>query len=588
MIESFRPSRLEGRASEIAWRSWSPDTFEAAVHADLPIFLHLTVGWCAACRRMDEAAFSEPAVIGLLSRRVVPVRVDADRYPHIQDRYIAGGWPTSAFLTPTGELLWSATYVEADQLLGVADSVLTAWANRRAELQTEIERRQRALEAARARRSGVALVRREAVDDVITGALDAFDGRNGGFGDTPKFPPVPGIELMYHLAAKGDGDWAVRADLTLDGMLAGELRDAVDGGFFRYALAADWTEPRREKLLETNAALLRCYALGAHVRGRDDWRETVESIVAWVDGTLALPGGLWASSQDADDVYFSADAATRLKLTPPAVDTALITAHNARWIAALADAGARLGRADWMQRAAQALDALLHAMAAPGDLLYHFREAGGEPQIGYLLDDTLQAALAALAVAQATGSDAAFAHARRLAGSIEREFWADTGGFYDRSRRGDDFGLLRFRDTPIEANAEAARLFLDLAAATGERRFRGCAERVLALLSPLAARYGVAAAGFALAVDEYFQPPLRIFIVGEANGDGAGARALRRAALASPRIGRRVFSVANHSQVGTLHLSSRIEPAAFVCDRSNCSAPITEASQLAASVQVPA
>jgi uncharacterized protein len=594
MIESFRSSRLHNRAQEIAWRSWGPAAFEAAAGADTPIFLHLTVGWCDWCRRMDETTFSDPAIIELLTNRVVAIRVDADRFPHVQDRYIAGGWPTNAFLTPTGELLWSATFVDAEQLATVAGEVLSAWAGRRDELQTEIARRQRGLEASRARLSSSGLVRREAADDVVSVALDTFDPRNGAFGDAPKFPPVPAIELMYLLAARGDAAWADRADVTLDGMLAGELLDTADGGFYRYALAADWTQPCREKLLETNAALLRSYALGASVRRRADWRAVAEGVVTWVERTLARQDGLWSGSQDADETYFAADAATRATLQPPAVDPALITAQNARWISALAEAGSRLERADWVARAAAALDTLLDAMAAPGDLLYHFRLDGAEPVIPYLLDDTLQTTLAALSVAQATGRSETFAHVLRLARALEREYWADAGGFHDRARSGDELGLLRFRDRPLEANAEAARLFLDIAGATGERRFRGCAERVLGMLSPMAGRYGVAAAGFALAVDEYFHGPLRIFIVGD-NGDGprdvaesrGRAAALRTAALALPRVDRRVFSIENGAHVGPLRLRSDTLPAAFACDRTACSVPITDPAALTASVLVP-
>src|SRR5690606_20853156 len=150
---------------------------------------------------------------------------------------------------------------------------------RRAELQGEIDRRRRALEAARGRQVAVGLVRREAADDVFSALLDAFDPRNGGFGTAPKFPLPDAIELLFVQAARlGDEGSRAVAERTLDGMLAGELFDPIDGGSFRYALAADWTEPRREKPLETNAGLLRAYALGAHLLERRDWRAAAERI----------------------------------------------------------------------------------------------------------------------------------------------------------------------------------------------------------------------------------------------------------------------------------------------------------------------
>jgi uncharacterized protein len=583
MAETFRFSPRRNRAHEIGWHEWSRASFDIAAQSGKPVFLHLTVGWCTWCQQMDEQTFSDDAVIALLNERVVPIRVDADRHPHVQDRYIAGGWPTNAFLTPTGELLWSATYVDAAQLRQVATEVLTAWAGRGDELQTEIARRQRALEAARSRRSAVGLVRREAVEEIVLIAAESFDPRHGGFGDAPKFPPASAIELMYIRGARGDAEWEARADLTLDGMLAGELLDRVDGGFFRYALDADWTRPRREKLLEPNAALLRVYALGAHLRRRADWRDVAERTVGWVEATLRLPDGLWAGSQYADEAYFAAEAEARSRLEPPACDATVHVQWNAQWIAALADAGARLGRHDWIERAAAALDTLTRDFTAPGDLVYHYRVPGEAPANAHLLQDTLQTGIAALAVAQATGRPEPLAEARRRAAALERTFWADDGGFYDRARDGDDIGLLRYRDRAFEPNADAARFFLDLALVTGGGGYRACAERILATLSPAAARYGVAAAGFAIAADNFFQPPLRIFVV----GDGAAADDLRVAALAVPRADRRVFAVPNGTRIGPLQLRTDEQAAAFVCNASSCSSPILSPAALEAAVPVP-
>src|SRR5690606_30926355 len=99
------------------------------------------------------------------------------------------------------------------------------WRERHAELQVEIEKRRKALEAARGRHHVVGLVRREAADDVLAAAIDSFDARNGGFGTDPKFAYTDVVELLYMHGLRGDADLVRMADHTLDGMLAGELRD---------------------------------------------------------------------------------------------------------------------------------------------------------------------------------------------------------------------------------------------------------------------------------------------------------------------------------------------------------------------------
>src|SRR5688500_5633594 len=232
MPQQFRFSTRPNRAHEIQWQPWGKEAFANATAADRPTLLCLTAVWCHWCHQMDETTYSHAALIDLINQNFVPIRVDADQYPHVQDRYIAGGWPTNAFLTPTGEVLWAGTFIDAEQFAAVADGVRNAWTERRAELGIEIERRRKALEAARGRSSLVGMVRREAADDVWASLLESFDARNGGFGDAPKYPTPEALELLFVKPDDG-GDADRIAAQTLDGMLAGELWDAAPGGFFR-------------------------------------------------------------------------------------------------------------------------------------------------------------------------------------------------------------------------------------------------------------------------------------------------------------------------------------------------------------------
>jgi uncharacterized protein YyaL (SSP411 family) len=581
MAEELRFSPRPNRAHEIAWRTWGRAAFEEAARADKPVLLNLTAVWCHWCHVMDETTYSDPALIDLINTELVPVRVDADRYPHVQDRYIAGGWPTNAFLTPTGEVLWAGTYVPPDQFRAVADGVLAAWRTRRAELHAEIERRRKALEAARSRHPAVGIVRREAADDVLTAVQDAFDPRNGGFGSAPKFPHPDAIELLFVQAARlGNAEWRLMAEHTLDGMLAGELQDPIDGGFFRYATEADWTAPHYEKMLEGNAGLLEIYALGAHMAGRQDWRAAAERTVDWAERTLRRPDGLWGGSQDADEDYYRLDAEGRRARPAPYVDPFAYTNWTARWIRALGNAGGRLGREDWIQRAAQALDTLLAKAVATDGLFYHVLPPDGEPEVHGLLGDALEAAAACVALAQATGRADLLDAAREIFAAMQRSLWADDGGFVDHLATGDEPGALRYRDRPFEPNALAARVLLDLAHITGERSYRALAERILALLSPLAGRYGVAGATFALAVEEFYEPPLRIVAVGPVED----AAPLRRAALALPEPDRRVWTLEHGGRIGPLNFPATDAPAAYVCGTKSCSPPIRDPDRLADAV----
>jgi uncharacterized protein len=558
MSDNFRFSPRTNRAHEIHWRAWSAPSFAEAVSSNKPVLLNLTAVWCHWCHMMDETTYSDPDLIQLINDKMVPIRVDADMYPHVQDRYIAGGWPTNAFLTPTGEVLWSGTYVAPEQFSTVAQSVLGAWSERHAELQVEIERRRKAMEAARGRHHLVGLVRREAADDVLAAVIDSFDGRNGGFGTDPKFPYIDAIELMYKHGFRNDADLIRMADQTLDGMLAGELQDQ-DGGFFRYAINADWTDPRREKLLISNAMMLRGFSLGAQLRGRAEWLRAADDIVSWANTHLRRADGLWNGSQP--------DAGN--------TDDVLFTNYNAAWIAALAESGARLGKQPWVDQAVKALDTLMATMSAPNGLFTHYR-TDDQGDDANLLVDVAEMCKACIEVAQASGRSEYIDTARAIMAAAEKHLWAEDGGFWDHARAKDELAALRYRDKPFDTNAELARMLNTLSLLTGHKSYRALAERILALLSPQASRYGVGAAHFAMAAEEYFEGPTRIVVV------GAGPRAaeLRHAALRARLPQRLVLMLPEGGRISQFNFPAGSEPAAYVVGAHGASAALTSTPQL--------
>lgn len=557
--------------ARIEWRDWGAAAFEEARASSRPVLLTGTATWSADARALDERVLSDPQLIELTREALVPIRFDADRLPHVRDRYNSGGWPITALLTPDGDLLWAGRPADAGPLREMAAQAVDAWRSRREEIELELSRRQLAGSSSRARSTG-GMVRREAADDVLTAAQAMFDTRNGGFGDSFKIITPDIVELLLIEARALDNpDWLEMATRTLDGMLAGAVYDAERGGFFRLARQADWTDPSTEKLLESNAWALRAFGLAGHVMQRTDWREVAEHTVAWAESTLALPDGLWAGSQAADDAWYASGSGD-----PPPIDRTVYTDASAQWIAALAEVGGRLGHDGWVKRAADALKVLLDTMRADDGLLHHFRAEGDEPECAGLLSDIAEAARACHAVAQATGDMDWVARASSLASAMLEHFWADDGGFRDIAPSVPDIAGLRHAARPFETNAAAASVLVDLSVLDGGRTWRASAEQSLAVLSPLAGRYGVAAAGFALAVEHHFEPPRSFVVV----GSGDAADDLRRAALGVPIVDRQVWSLAEGGAVGGRSFKLLDAPAVYACSRRRCSAPIVSPEEL--------
>jgi uncharacterized protein YyaL (SSP411 family) len=88
---------------------------------------------------------------------------------------------------------------------------------------------------------------------------------------------------------------------TLEKMARGGVYDQLAGGFHRYSVDERWGVPHFEKMLYDNTELLRNYVHGYQSFVREDFLETAQEIIAWLDGTMTdrERGGFYAS-QDAD------------------------------------------------------------------------------------------------------------------------------------------------------------------------------------------------------------------------------------------------------------------------------------------------
>ena len=117
-----------------------------------------------------------------------------------------------------------------------------------------------------------------------------------------KLPYPHALLFALSVAAEGDIELGGIAADTLHRMRA--LWDHVEGGFYRYADAADWSGPGSGKTLEDNAALLHVYVEAA-LRLRDgEWLDQAAAIVRWVRGGMVddVRGGFFnAASADATD-----------------------------------------------------------------------------------------------------------------------------------------------------------------------------------------------------------------------------------------------------------------------------------------------
>ncbi|HKH40690.1 MAG TPA: thioredoxin domain-containing protein [Solirubrobacterales bacterium] len=485
----------------------------------------------------------------------------------------------------------------------------------------------------------------------VSGLQGSFDRANGGFGGAPKFPPASTLEFLLD---RGQNEPArLTLDKMMHGGIYDQLgggfhRYSVDATWlvphfekmlYDNALLAraylhGWQvmgeERWRRVCEETLDWALREMrgpeggfhsALDADSEGEEGrfyvWEEeemwtalgdadlsadAIERVLGYwgvspagnFEGRNVLHLPLGASAQrpaELDDAR-TALYAWRDRRVRPGVDDKRICSWNALMIAALADAGAALGRQDHVDAACACARFVLESMRdSEGRLRRTWKN--GDARLNAYLEDHAFLVEALLRLYEATLEVRWFDAARETADAMIERFADDErGGFFTTSNDHEELIARRkdVGDHPIPSgNSSAAYGLLRLAALTGVRDYEERAVGTMRLFAPAASRHPDAFGHLLQAIDFHISPVREVALVAPTNGAASAARLDELA---------RVVRSAHRPHVvlaGGLEGSERPEllrerpavegkPAAYVCEHFACKAPVTEPSELAAAL----
>ena len=561
----------------IQWRSWDAEAFQKARDLDKPIFLSISASWCHWCHVMDEESFDHPEVIRRINTDFIPIRVDSDKRPDINNRYNMGGWPTVAILNAGGKVTAGATYLPLSQLLIMLSSV------KRASVESKKDSLEHEPIAPRP-----TLKLSESLVETISGFLErAFDPHFGGFGDPPKFPQPWAVDLAFHLHRKtGDSKWLQMATFTLDNMREGEIYDAVDGGFFRYATRGDWDNPHYEKLLETNARMLSLYLKAYPLTGQATYRATAQGILNYLFVTLVVSEQAWfCGSQSADRDYYHLPEEERLEADVPALDQTIYTDHNAMTASALLSAHHILGDLSARDSALKLIDFLWTHFYQSGQGMFHYSEGPAlqaRMLLGYLSDQVYMM-MALIDAFEATGKRSYLSQAEDLANVMNDHLWDnEEGGYWDLPADSESPGMLKIRIKPFAENAVAVIVLTRLYHLTGQEGHYKRAEAVLQHLSTVFTAYNHHAAPFAVAVERFLQSPHHVTIVGK-RGDRRWTE-LIQAAHQIKSLWKVVLPLdmeQDRDRLKSLGYTVSDQPLAYLCIGKTCLPPISRPEEFA-------
>jgi uncharacterized protein len=629
LAQETSPYLLQHADNPVDWYAWGDDAFERARAEDRPILLSIGYSACHWCHVMEHESFEDDETARLMNERFVNVKVDREERPDVDALYMDavvaltghGGWPMTVFLTPDGEPFFGGTYFPPEPRHGMpafAD-VLTAV--------SDLYRERRAAAASSARQLVDAITAssevRPSTDPLTDGLLgDAaralrrqFDPEWGGFGGAPKFPPAVSLEFLLRQHLRGDDDALPMVAKTLDAMAAGGMYDLLGGGFHRYSVDRRWLIPHFEKMLYDNALLASTYLHAWVVTGEERYRRVTEETLDYVLRELALPEGGLASAQDADTdgvegltfTWTAEEGAPEELLQPfeegrsiirgdldqelrrrlwevreerpkPARDDKAIASWNGLALAALAEAGRRVERDDFLDAARRIGEFILGPLSnGEGRLLRSYRD-GRAKHTGFL-EDYADVAHGLLELHVATGELRWLEEANRLARLAVELFGDDEhGGFFRTPEHGERLIARQkaFDDNPTPSgNSMLAHVLLRLARIYGDDELEQRAVGVFRLIAHGLARAPQAFGHALCALDLHFSPPHELAVAGPPDSEVA------RAALArfEPNT---VVAVGPSDVVPLLRGKELVDgrPAVYLCERFACQAPVVDADKL--------
>ena len=559
-------------SSAIVWHPWSEAIFEQAKRENKLVIMDLEAVWCHWCHVMEERTYQNAAIIKLMQKKYIAVRVDQDANPDISVRYEDYGWPATIIFSADGnELVKRRGYIPPENMAKILQAVIddpTAGPSVTKQSEPVIGTETQFSTAQR----------NKLIADINSG----YDEVLGGWGNVHKFILAPNVEYAMVHGRQGDKALEKKARETLDKALL--LIDPEWGGVYQYSDRGRWDSPHFEKIMSIQTDDLRLYALASQQFNEPRYLKAAHDIDRYLANFLTSADGAFYTSQDADastkidghTFYPLNDKARRALGVMPRIDKNIYARENGWAIRSLAALYDVTGDKAVLNRAIRSANWIEANRAIDGG---GFRHAEQDPA-GPYLGDTLAMAEAYLALYVSTADRAWLTKSQQAVNFMQHNFKTRIGyatAVVSKTSK----GIFQKPLLQMEENVSVVRLSNQLAHYSGDAQYQLIAQHAMKYLVALASdRY---MAGPLTAAEELATEPAHITVVG-AKSDPA-AQALYQQALQYPVIYRRIEwwdkteGAMPNSDVQYPQLA---KAAAFICVNHACSTPIFEPAKLSA------
>jgi len=552
-IENESSPYLRLHASNpVDWYPWGTKAIEAARALDRPLFISIGYFSCHWCHRMNEDVFMDKEVADAMNRAFINVLVDREERPDVDTYFINiaqqmsdnVGWPLNVIATPDLKPFFVFTYMPKNStgnqigIMELISAVSKLWINERNKLLMESP-----IEINQTPVKGCDI----GLEETYESMRNIYDGVNGGFGSSPKFPmPLWILFLLYYGWRTGKGEPIDMCRKTLFKVRAGGIYDQVGHGFHRYSTDSAWMIPHFEKMLYDQALMAMAYCDAYMLTGIEIFKEALEGSLKYAIEELKSESGGFYSSQDSDSdgiegkyYLWSLDelmravpndmlsdfikymtykvsrntyiivngllgtqerwpkqcidslARIRSERNKPAVDRKVLVDWNGLMIVALARAHRATGNDEYLDLAVKTADHLTKGDAVPHSIV------NSEPVVEGFLDDYANIAWGMLELYRSTLNDRYFDKAREICDQAIEKFSSPGPFYYSAPEAGSPARMAVLNDSVTPSgNSVMLQNMLELSTVTGLKKYNEVVERLLKTMcsaiaeSPLASTLG--------------------------------------------------------------------------------------------------
>jgi hypothetical protein len=323
LVNEKSPYLLQHAYNPVDWYPWGSEAFAKAEAENKPVFLSIGYSTCHWCHVMEQDSFEDDQVAALLNEYYVPVKVDREERPDLDQKYMAacqaltgqGGWPLTVFLTPAKKPFYAATFIPKQArygmtgMLEILPSLSKYWKEERGRVikaGDELDAALRSMAAGSSAGTASAgsldnLKEEELIAKGYQLLKTSFDQRHAGFGDAPKFPAAHQLLFLLDYGKRFEDDEAVEmAVRTLKAIHRGGIFDQIGFGLHRYSVDERWLVPHFEKMLYDQAVTALAAIEAYRATEEPEMAELAKKIFRYVLSELISEEGAFYAAEDAD------------------------------------------------------------------------------------------------------------------------------------------------------------------------------------------------------------------------------------------------------------------------------------------------